>query len=414
MISVEEAREKILANVKVLEAETRPILTALGQALAEDVVSDMDIPPLDNSAMDGYAVRADDTKGAGRKSPKILKVIDTVAAGSISQKRIIPGTAIRIMTGAPLPEGAEAVVKFEDTDEQERGGNMSEIGILSGAPKGKNVRCGGGDIKKGTTVMVRGTTLRPAHIGVLASLGRPEVKVYRRPKVAVLATGNELEQIGRPLTPGKLYNSNSYSIAAGVIKYGGVPDVLGIALDREDSLTEMVRRGLSADMLITTGGVSMGDYDLVKDVLVKEGKISFWEVRLKPGKPIAFGTFPGKSGDIPHLGLPGNPVSAMVTFEIFAGPCILKMLGKKNFEKATVEATLEDTVENEDSRRVYARAVLEKRNGQYFARTTGPQGSGILTSMSQANALVVVPESIPLAKAGDKVQAILLDCGEEI
>ena len=414
MISVEEALEKILANVRVLEPEDKSILESLGQVLAEDVYSDSNIPSLDNSAMDGYATRAADTPGASPQSRRILKVIDTVPAGSISKKQVIPGTTVRIMTGAPVPQGADSVVRFEDTDEQERDRNAAEIGVLREVSVGKNIRRAGEDIVKDMLVLAKGLTIKPAHVGILASLGRVAVSVIRRPKIAILTTGNELVNIGKPLTPGKLYNSNSYTMAADVMLYGGIPQVLGIALDREDSLVAKVRQGLAADMLITTGGVSMGYYDLLKDVLAKEGKISFWTVRMKPGKPIAFGTLPGAGTEIALLGLPGNPVSAMITFEVFARPCILKMMGKTKFSKATVEATLEDSIENEDGRRVFARATVEKRNGQYYTRTTGPQGSGILTSMSRANGLVVVPENIPIAKPGDKVTAMMLNwSGEE-
>ncbi len=243
--------------------------------------------------------------------------------------------------------------------------------------------------------------------------------VIRRPVVAILATGNELVDINQPLPAGKIYNSNTYSVAALVQRYGGIPKILGIALDSEDSLVTRLRQGLDADLLITTGGVSAGDYDIVKDILAKEGEITFWTVRMKPGKPLAFGTIKGidKAGvtrSIPQLGLPGNPVSSMVTFELFARPAILKMMGKKNLTKPTVEAVIEKPILNKDGRRVYTRAVVEKRSGQYFARLTGPQGSGILTSMSQANGLVIVPEDKAGVKAGEVVQVMMLDWNEEV
>jgi molybdopterin molybdotransferase len=261
--------------------------------------------------------------------------------------------------------------------------------------------------------------IRPSEVGALASLGNSTVMVIRRPVVAILATGDELVDINQPLPAGKIYNSNTYSVAALVTRYGGTPRILGIALDSEDSLVEGLRRGLEADMLITIGGVSAGDYDIVKDVLAKEGEIAFWTVRMKPGKPLAFGTIRGMSRagvarNIPHLGLPGNPVSAMVTFELFARPAILKMMGKKNLAKPTVDAVIENCVVNSDGRRILARAMVEKRGGQYFARLTGPQGSGILTSMTSANGLVIIPEDKAEVKAGDAVQAIMLDWKEEI
>ena len=410
MISVEEALEKVLSYVNVLREEERPILDCPGQVLAEDIYSPLNVPPLDNTAMDGYAVRSRDTQDASRQSPRFLRVIDTVTAGSISRHEVKPGTAIRIMTGAPIPKGADSVVRFEDTDEPQRKGTFAEIGILCEVEVGSDIRRAGEDIAQGSIVLRQGTTIRPSEIGVLASLGRDTVKVIRRPVVAILATGDELVDINQPLPPGKIYNSNTYSVAALVVRYGGVPKIIGVALDSEDSLVAKLHMALDSDMLITTGGVSMGDYDVVKDILASEGEIVFWQVRMKPGKPLAFGRIKG----IPHLGLPGNPVSSMVTFELFARPAILKMMGKKNLAKPTIEAIIENPVVNSDERRIFARAVVEKRGGQYFARLTGPQGSGILTSMTLANGLVLVPEDKASVAAGDMVQVMMLDWNEEI
>lgn len=422
MISVEEALEKILGYVEVLEAEETPILESPGQVLAEDVYSEINIPPLDNAAMDGYAIRAGDTGGASDKTPSRLRVIDTVIAGSISEKEVTPGTAIRIMTGAPVPRGADSVVRFEDTDEVERknggaGETPAEIGILREIKTGVNIRKAGEDVSRGSLVLKKGTVIRPAEVGVLASLGKSRVRAVRRPVVAILSTGNELVNIDQPLPPGKIYNSNTYSLAALVKHYGGIPKILGIALDSEESLVAGLREGLDADMLLTSGGVSAGDYDMVKDVLAREGEIGFWTVRMKPGKPLAFGRIKsrreGKGGYIPHLGLPGNPVSVMVTFEVLARPALLKMMGKKKLGRSTIEATVTERMVNSDGRRVYTRAIIEKREGKYFARLTGPQGSGILTSMSRANGLVIIPEERAEVKAGETVPAIMLDWSED-
>ena len=419
MISVEEALEKVLGCVDILEAEETPLLESMGQVLAEDIISHIDIPPLDNAAMDGYALKAGDTLGASGQSPRILRVIDTVIAGSISQREVTPGTAIRIMTGAPVPGGADSVIRFEDTDEAQRqGSGNDEIGILCEVKNGLNIRRAGEDIARGTTILRKGTVLRPAEVGVLASLGMSEVNAVRRPVVAVLATGNELVHIDQPLPPGKIYNSNTYSVASLVKRYGGVPKIIGIASDSEASLLDKLRQGLDADMLITSGGVSAGDYDMVKDVLASEGEITFSTVRMKPGKPLAFGTLKGvdKNGNprrVPHLGLPGNPVSSMVTFELFARPAMLKMMGKKNLAKPVVEAVLEEPVVNTDGRRLYTRAIVTRSDGQYHAHLTGPQGSGILTSMSLANGLVIVPEDTAGAKAGETVKVILLGWDDE-
>jgi len=417
MISVEEALEKILSYVNVLEPEDELTLNSLGRVLAEDIYSAIDIPPLDNSAMDGYAVRAESTRGASPSSPRVLRIIGEVAAGYIASAEVTPGTTIRIMTGAPVPKGADAVVQFEDTDEEKRKADkkpLTEIGILHQAEKGLNVRQAGEDISKGGLVLNAGTVLRPQEIGVLASLGREAVSVIRRPVVAILATGDELVDIKEQLPPGKIYNSNSYSIAAQVSRYGGVPKILGIARDNIKALEDKIKQAHDADMLITSAGVSVGEYDVVKDVLARLGEVTFWTVRMKPGKPLAFGMLNLGTKKIPHLGFPGNPVSSMVTFEQFGRPAILKMLGKKEFGKPTIKARSEDRINNRDKRRIFARVRVTKRDGQYLARLVGPQGSGILTSMAQANGLMIVPEDREAIEAGEEVQVQMLDWNEEM
>jgi molybdopterin molybdotransferase len=243
------------------------------------------------------------------------------------------------------------------------------------------------------------------------------INVIKRPVIAILATGNELTNPEEPLSEGKIYNSNSYSIAAQVIREGGIPKLLGIALDNETSVVSKINEGMDADLLITIGGVSMGDYDVVKDVLSKQGKIVFWKVRTKPGKPLAFGTVKRtgtQQKDLPHLGLAGNAVSCMVNYELFVRPAILKMMGKTNFSKPSVEAIFEDKITNNDGRRIFARVIIEKRDGQYFAKLTGPQGSGILTSMSLANGLAIVPEDRDKISAGEKIQVLMLDWKQDI
>jgi molybdopterin molybdotransferase len=424
MLTVEEALAKILNEVPVLDTEIVPIMDSLGQVLAEDIVSAINVPPLDNSAMDGYAVRAEDTRGASEKTPKILKVIDTVIAGAISKKEITAGTAIRIMTGAPLPKGADAVVQFENTDEEKRKKSapdkpVTQVGIYEEIEPKKNLRFAGEDVKKGQTIIKQGTVIRPAEIGVMASTGKTAVKVIRRPVVAVLSTGNELVENGKPLPEGKIYNSNSYSIASLVKKYGGIPKMLGIALDNEKSLVGKLKEAQNADMLITTGGVSMGDYDMVKDILARDGEMVFWKVRVKPGKPLAFGKIKGKDKNgkervIPHLGLPGNATSCMVSFELFVRPALLKMMGKKKLAKPSVSDFINETIKNDAGRRIYDRAITEKQDGHYVAKLTGPQGSGILTSMALANSFVLIPEEIEKVNKGDTVQALMLDWNEEV
>jgi molybdopterin molybdotransferase len=416
LIGVEEALGKILDSIEVLEREEKPLLDCLGQVLAEDVYAPFDVPPQDNSAMDGYAVQAKSIVGASYEHPKILRVVGEIAAGCITELKVEPGTAVRIMTGAFVPKGADVVVPFEDTDEvdrKQRSVSEAEIGIRVGLPEASNIRRGGEDIAKGELAVKQGTLLCPAEIGVLASLGKAIVSVIRRPVVGILATGNEVLEINQPLLPGKIYNSNSYSLAAQVLRYGGIPKLLGIAPDDVEQLSIAVRHGLDCDMLVTSGGVSLGDYDVVKQVLAAEGNVSFWTVRMKPGKPLAFGMFKRDDGKkIPHLGLPGNPVSSMITFEVFARPAILRMMGRSNLAGPNITAMMEDPVKNNDGRRIFARVVVSRRDGKYFARLTGPQGSGILTSMTKANGLAVIPESTKEVKPGGTVEVMMFDWDE--
>lgn len=416
MISVEEALAQILRYVSVLPAETKSILEALGQTLAEDVSSDIDIPPADNSAMDGYAVRWEDVQGARESNPVRLAVIDEVAAGYVSQKVVAPKTAIRIMTGAAIPKGADAVVQFEHTDEgkglqgKPSAGKRQEVFVQHPVVDGQNIRRAGEDIRRGELILRAGAVLRPAEIGVLASLGRASVRVIRRPRVAILATGDELMEVGEPVQPGRIYNSNSYSVSSQVLRYGGVPVMLGIARDREADLVAKIKEAMETDLLITTAGVSVGDYDMTKKVLATEGEVTFWQVRMKPGKPLAF----GRIGGVPHLGLPGNPVSSMVAFEQFGRPAMLKMLGRTNFRKPEVLAILHGDEDNKDGRRCFYRAHVRKEDGRWHAYLTGPQGSGILTSMALANGLVIVPEDVERINDGETVRVQMLDWPEEV
>ena len=418
MMSVEEARERVLSFFQELDPEEKPILEALGQVLAQDVVGRFDIPPLDNSAMDGYAVQADNVEGASRESPRVLQVTGSVAAGHLPDRPVTPGTALRIMTGAPIPEGADAVVPFEDTDEVERkatGGSLSEIAVHVAAPRSANIRPAGRDVKRGQRTLVKGTVLRAAEIGVLASLGYGRISVIRRPVAAILATGDELVEPGGEPAPGKIFDSNSYSLASAVRRAGAVPKLLGIAGDVLGEIVSRLQMGLRSDILITSAGVSKGDYDVVKDVLSKHGKIELWSVRMRPGKPLAFGVLRGPDGRrVPHLGLPGNPVSALVGFEQFGRPAIRKMLGKGEESRPVVEAILEEPLYNTDGRRVYARAIVTKRGGVYYARLTGQQDSNLLTSMALANGLAVCPEDVPAKEAGEKVDVHMIDWPEDV
>ncbi len=415
MISIEEARARILAVVERLPAETKALAEAGGQVLAEDVVSPLTIPPLDNTAMDGYAVRGADTAAASEAAPVRLRVIGEVAAGYIYPGTVGPGEAVRIMTGAPLPRGADAIVPFEETDEPPGRAfgafakGRDAVGVLKAATTGANVRDAGEDVTEGSLVLTAGTELGAAQLGVLASLGKAKVSVYRRPVVAILSTGDELLDAGQPYEAGHIYDSNAASIAALVTEAGGIPKRLGIARDTVEDLTAKIHAALDADLIVTSAGVSRGDYDVVKDVLVREGEVDFWTVRMRPGKPLAFGVFPAAGGRrIPHIGLPGNPVSAMVTFELFGRAAIFQMMAKQGWQRPALRVTLEERLVNTDPRRFYARAIVRERDGRFYASLTGPQSSGILTSMALANALVVCPEDLTGLDAGAEADAIML------
>ncbi len=418
MLSVEEAYARIMAGFAPLGAAELPLLDALGRVLAVDVDSPLDLPPVSNSGMDGYAVRREDIRGSSPESPRRLKVVGLAAAGHLYSGRVDTGTAVRIMTGAGIPEGADTVVPFEETDEVQRRESrqpLEEVAVLADLPLGSNVRSAGEDVYRGQLVLESGTVLRPAEVGVLASLGMEKVPVVRSPVVAVLATGDELVGLDGVPDGGKIYDSNSFSVAAMVLANGGVPKLLGIAGDNLDDLHLKLESALGSDLIITSAGVSKGDYDIVKDVLTQRGDMNFWSVRMRPAKPLAFGHLNNEEGDpIPLLGLPGNPVSAMVAFEMFARPAIRAMLGLPRLPRPTVEGVLTGPIYNGDGRRVYARVQVKRRNGTYYASPTGPQGSNILTSMSKANGLAVCPENLPWKMAGDRVRIIMFDWNEEV
>ena len=422
LLSVEEAYRQIMTCFSPLEVEEKPILDCLGQTLAVNVSSPLALPPLANSGMDGYAVRREDIAGSSEASPRNLRVIGLVAAGQVSTQTVEPGTAIRIMTGAPVPAGADTVVPFEETDEISRrssGRPLTDIDIQADLPFGCNVRPAGEDVQPGMLVLEAGTVIRAAEIGVMASLGLDRAQVIRRPLVSVLSTGDELASLGEVLAGGKIYDSNSFSVAASVVAAGGVPKILGIARDNLEDMHRKLEQVADSDLLVTSAGVSKGDYDVVKDVLTERGDINFWSVRMRPAKPLAFGMLRGDPVNgtgrpIPLMGLPGNPVSAMVAFEMFARPAIRTMLGRTQLARPTVEGVLTGPIYNTDGRRVYARVEVEKRDGEYYANPTGPQGSNILTSMSRANALAICPEDLPAKQAGERVNIIMLDWNEEV
>ena len=417
MMRVEEALKEVLNPITSLEPTNMAIGDTLNLVLAQTVKAPMDLPRWDNSGMDGYAVRASDIVGASKNNPKTLPVIGEIAAGSFPRIKLDPKTAIRIMTGAPIPVGADTIVRFEDTDEEHRQKNqepLTSISILKETPNGEAIREQGEDIKKDDTVFKHGTPINPGIIGVLASLGLAHTNVVRRPRVAILSTGDEIVQPGKTLGSGQIFDSNSHSLAALISNLGAQPEMIGIAKDTVEDLSEKIAAAREYDLVLTSAGVSLGYYDIVKEVLKQYGDLSLWTVRMRPGKPVAFGMLKGTPDDpwektIPLIGLPGNPVSAMVVFYILARPAILKMMGYTKWDLPSVEAILEDPIVNFDQRRTYARALVEKKNGIYHARLAGPQGSNILTGMARANGLAICPENTPVLNPGDKAEILLLE-----
>jgi molybdopterin molybdotransferase len=414
LLGVDEALARVLAGVAPLPPCDTVLLDALGMVLAEEVVADADIPPFRNSAMDGYAVRSADLAGAARDRPVALRVVAEGPAGYPPRGAVGPGEAIRIMTGAPLPPGADTVVRFEETDEVAYGAGKAArdrpgaATVAIGVDQGPwiNVREAGEDVRRGERVLAAGALLRPAEIGVLASLNRATVRVHRRPVAAIVATGDEVVDLGPPLRPGQIRNSNSHTLAALVARYGGAPRLLGVARDDVAELgsTLQAAAACEADLVLSSGGVSVGDYDVVKDVLRAEGRIDLWQVRMKPGKPLAFGRLGGK----PFLGLPGNPVAAYVSFELFARPLLLRLRGVRDLRKPTIRARLAEPVENQGGRRHFVRATVAAGPGGPTVRPTGEQGAGVLAALTRANGLLIIPDGVRRLKAGDEADVQLL------
>ena len=408
MLDVDEALEHVLSAFSPLPPISLPLLDAANLVLVRDVIARNDVPPFRNSAMDGYAVRAADTAAATWSKPVELTVSAHVAAGQPEVPRLGAGDAIRIMTGAMLPEGADAVVRFEETDESVSRAQpgRAKVLVFRAARPYDNVREAGEDVAAGTCVVCRGQALRPADLGLIASIGEARAAVHRRPTIGVLSTGNEITPPGGTLTPGTIRDSNSFVIGALARSWGADVRLLGIASDAIADLTGRLGDARDVDLIVTTGGVSVGDYDLVKDVLKSEGEVAVWQVRIKPGKPLAF----GHMGSTPLLGLPGNPVAAAVSFIIFGRPAILTMLGHQVTDPRCVEVVSTDSIDNRGQRRHYVRVRLEPaESGPLVARIAGEQGAGVLSSLAAADALMIVPEAMERVKPGTRLRAILLD-----
>jgi molybdopterin molybdotransferase len=405
MMSVEEALERILGEIRPLPITQVPLAEALGLVLAEDVIVREDMPPFANSAMDGFALRSQDTLPQGGQAPR-LRVTGSVVAGYVADHAVVAGTAQRIMTGAAVPAGADAVIQIELTKYD--GPASTWVEVLESVAPGKNIRPAGEDMRRGETILCQGAEIGPWEIGILATLGYAVVPVIRRPQVSILSTGDELVDIDKPLAPGKIRNSNGYLLEAAVQRAGAQALRLGVALDTVESLREKFGQAMGSDLIITSGGVSVGDFDLVKEIMAEQGEVNFWRINMRPGKPVAFGHI----DQTPLLGLPGNPVSAAVTFELFARPLLRKMLGHTRLLHPQIEVTVEDGIAQKASRRHYIRAHVEWRDGRFVARTTGNQGSHILTSLLNANALLIMPEGSAPIKPGETIQAVMLDWPE--
>lgn len=410
LITVDEALERILARISPLAPREVPLLDALGRTLARDVVADRDVPPFRNSAMDGYAVRGEDVASA----PAQLRVVGSIAAGGISERPVGPGEAMRIMTGAAMPDGADTVVRVEDTD------NADEVvTVTTATAAGTSVRQAGEDLRRGTTVLAAGTLLRAPEIGLLASLGRHRPLVVARPRVAVLSTGDEVVDVTEEPGPGKIRDANRYSLAAAIFAAGCGPWLRPIVRDTPDDLRRALVDGLDADAIVTSGGVSVGDHDWVKPVVSELGTLDLWSIAIRPGRPLAFGQLRrgGSSGGdsppvaVPFFGLPGNPVSALLTFELFVRPALLEMSGRRKLHRPRAQARLLDALDKPAHLRFFARGVYDTEAGT--VRTTGPQGSGILSSMSLANCLIDVPAGPKRVAAGETVTVILTDLPED-
>jgi len=391
-----EAGRLIAASVQPLAPERRALRHALDAVLAADVASPIDLPPWDNSAMDGYAVRSADVREGSS-----LAVIETIPAGQFPTKTVGAGQAIRIFTGAPLPQGADTVLRQEDTDASANG----HVTVRNTRDAGKNIRRRGEDIRKGAVVLSAGTALGPAQLGVLASIAQDRPLVHRPARVAFMGSGDEivdLDQKQEILAGTKIATSNSYTLDALIRRAAAEPLNLGIARDTRDSLREHLRAGKDADLVVTTAGVSVGEHDLVREVLQElGGEVKFWRIGMRPGAPVGFGVLGGS----PWIGLPGNPVSTMVTFELFVRPAIRRLQGHPLPFRRTVRVVVRDPITLGPRLRHYLRAIVDGSD----ARLTGPQGSGILTSMARANALLIVPADMPTVAVGTELDAILLD-----
>ena len=403
-LSVGEASAHILAGITPVEEESVELRAVLGRVLARDVVSPVSLPPWNNASMDGFAVHASDIQGASASAPVRLRVVETIAAGRRGRFALSEGAAVRIMTGAPVPEGADSVVRVEDT-----GGGPDLVEVRDDRDAGANIRSAGEDVRAGAVVMHAGTMLGAAHVGVLASVGCAKPHVYRRPRVAIIATGDELvpvEGFDEVLAGDRIVSSNTYSLAAAVREAGGEPVQMVIAPDDPDAIAHCLRSAEGVDLIVTSGGVSVGDFDYTRDVVTRlGGELSLWRVRMRPGAPLGFGRLFGA----PWLGLPGNPVSSLVTFELFGRPLLRALAGSTRPHRRVVPVVVDEPITLRAPLTHFLRCVLgHEDDGLLHARLTGAQSSGMLTSMSSADALLIVPPGPAAVAAGSMLRALPL------
>ena len=414
MLSVEDARERILSKFKILNPVQINILESVGSVISEDIISEINVPPLDNSAMDGYAVIKNDLLKADDENIIYLDVIEEIPAGTIPKLSLSPGQASRIMTGAPIPSGSDAVVPFEDTNELENN-DKNKIGIKISVKNLENIRKKSEDIKKGSIIIEKGSLITSATVGVMASIGLEKVSVIRKPIIGILSTGNELLEPGEKNQDGKIYNSNTYTLSSLVTEFGATPLIQKHALDKVEDLEKKLAKLKDVDLIVTSAGVSKGDYDIVKDVLDKNGDINLWSVNMRPAKPLAFGIITIDGKKIPLLGVPGNPVSAMIAFEKFGRYAIDKMKGKPLRNRPIIKANLESDIINHDGRRLYSRVkVIVDSSSKIIAVPIKNQSSGVLTSMHEANGLAICPSDIDILKKGEKIDVEMFNWNENI
>ena len=401
MISVRTALDLVLSDIPLLGVECVALPLALGRVLGEPVLASRDVPPFRNAAMDGYAVRAADVLAAGARTPVRLRILEVIGAGSIPRQRVTEGCATKIMTGSPMPDGADAVVRVEDTEEQD-----GQVRILASVPSGTSVRHPGEDMRAGETVLRPGRSLRPADLGLLASLSIAVVRVRRRPQVGILATGDELVDLGQPLGPGQIVNSNAYTLAAAVEEAGGAPRMLGIVRDTPEATRSAFADAFGNDMVLSTGGVSMGAFDLVRETLAQLGVAErFWKIAQKPGKPLTF----GMRERVPVFGLPGNPVSSLVCFYLYVRPALRALCGLDRLHLPTAAATAEERIHTARGLTEFVRCTVDGEPGAYRVRVTGSQSSGVLRSLSLGQGLIVAPPEVTTIEPGTGVRVVLLN-----